>query len=108
MHKSALFAEDRVAKYNEIEPLVLPTQLPSDSDESNDELSKENAICHRDNRVPLVTSNSYLKNVQNVRMWSIIYNFHFILMRSSAFISFVFIIEDCDEQWKIVHGEFYM
>ena len=61
MHKSALFAEDRVAKYNVIEPLVLPTQLPSDSDESDDELSKENAICHQDNGAPLVTSNSELK-----------------------------------------------
>ena len=52
MHKSALFAQDRVAKCNVIEPLVLPTQLPSDSDESDDELSKENAICHQDNRAP--------------------------------------------------------
>jgi hypothetical protein len=58
MSESALFTEDRVAKFNKIEPLVLPTQLPSDSDESDDELSKENATCHKHTRVPLVMSNS--------------------------------------------------
>ena len=90
MRKSALFAEDRVAKYNVIEPLVLPTQLPSDSDEINDEVSKENATCHQENRAPLMTINSVLQNGQSVRIWLLTCYFHLFLIMSFAIIIFVF------------------
>ena len=90
------------------EPLVLPTQLPSDSDESNDEVRNKNTICHQENRAPMMTINSVLKNGQKVRTWLLIYYFHLFLIRSSAIITFVFIIEHNDKLWTIVHCEISM
>ena len=108
MHKSALFAQDRVAKCNVIEPLVLPTQLPSDSDRSDDEVGNENTICPQENRAPLMTINSVLQYGQKVRIWLLISYFHLFLIRSSAIIVFKFITGQNDELWTIVHGAFYM
>lgn len=90
VHKSALFVEDRDARYNEIAPLVLPTQLPSDSDESDNEVGKEKTICPQEKRSPLMTINSVLQNGHNVRIWLLTYYFHFFLIISFTIIFFVF------------------
>ncbi len=108
VHKSALFVEDRDARIDEIVPLVLPTQLPSDSDGSDDEVGKENTIYPQENRAPLMTINSVLHNVQNVRLWLLTCYFHLFLIMSFAIIIFVFKTGRYDEQWTIVQGAIYM
>ena len=108
MHKSALFLEDRDAKYNEIEPLVLPTQLPSDSDGSDDEVGMENTRYPPENRSPLMTINCVLKNGLNVRLWLLTCYFRLFLVMSFAIIIFVFKTWQYDEQWTIVQGAIYM
>ena len=89
VHKSALFDEDRDYRYNEIEPLVLPTQLPSDSDESDEEVGNINTMCLQENRAPLMTINSVLQNEQKVRIGFFNNYFHLFLIKSSAIIIFV-------------------
>ena len=108
VHKSALFVEDRDARYNEIVPLVLPTQLPSDSDGSDDEVGKENTIYPQENRAPLMTINSVLQNGQSVRLWLLTCYFHLFLIMTFADIIFVFKTGRYDEQWTIVQGAIYM
>ena len=108
VHKSALFVEDRDARIDEIVPLVLPTQLPSDSDGSDDEVGKENTIYTQENRAPLMTINCVLQNGQNVRLWLLTCYFHLFLIMTSADIIFVFKTGRYDEQWTIVQGAIYM
>lgn len=108
VHKSALFVEDRDARIDEIVPLVLPTQLPSDSDGSDDEVGKENTIYTQENRAPLMTINSVLQNGQNVRLWLLTCYFHLFLIMTFADIIFVFKTGRYDEQWTIVQGAIYM
>lgn len=85
--KNSTFNDERLAENNVIEKLVLPTQLPSDSDDSHYEEINKNHLCIHDYKAPVMTCSSVLKNEW---MWGCFCfdNVNFVLMRQSAIISF--------------------